>query len=175
MPDGGEVGRGGAPRRAPAAYAGSMMNECRVCRSNSGVERISPAPTIHESEHWLVEHAYPSSLLGWLVIVLKRHAEALHELTREEAAELGTLQWAVADALAATTGCLKEYAMLVAEQPGFHHAHVHLVPRAHDLPAELRGGDVFHFLRPTDDDVLAHDRVRTFCDELAEALEKRLA
>jgi len=57
------------------------VSPCPVCRSNRGVERISPAPPVHEGRFWLVEHAYPCSLLGWLVIVLKGHAEALHDLT----------------------------------------------------------------------------------------------
>ena len=60
---------------------------------------MSPGPVIQERDHWLVEHAYPSSLLGWLVIVLRRHAEALHELTEDEARELGTLVYRTAVAL----------------------------------------------------------------------------
>ncbi len=45
-------------------------------RSLSGEQRISPGPTIYESRYWLVEHAYPCRMLGWLVIVLKRHVIA---------------------------------------------------------------------------------------------------
>ena len=55
--------------------------ECWTCKSNLGEKRISPGPTIYEGKYWLVEHAYPIKMIGWLVIVLKRHAEALHELT----------------------------------------------------------------------------------------------
>ena len=66
--------------------------ECWTCKSNTGEKRISPGPTIFEGEYWLVEHAYPVKTIGWLVIVLKRHAEALHELTPEEFAELAQIQ-----------------------------------------------------------------------------------
>ena len=38
------------------------------------------------------EHAYPVKIIGWLVIVLKCHAEALQELTLEEFAELAQIQ-----------------------------------------------------------------------------------
>ena len=62
--------------------------ECWTCKSNIGEKRISPGPTIFEGQSWLVEHAYPVKTIGWIVIVLKRHAEALHELTIEEFIEL---------------------------------------------------------------------------------------
>src|SRR5690348_12644608 len=62
--------------------------ECWTCKSNTGEKRISPGPTIFEGNYWLVEDTYPIKILGWLVIVLKRHAEALHELTAEEFIEL---------------------------------------------------------------------------------------
>ncbi len=66
--------------------------ECWTCKSNSGEKRISPGATIFEGKYWLVEHAYPVKIIGWLVIVLKRHTEALHELTIEEFAELAQIQ-----------------------------------------------------------------------------------
>jgi diadenosine tetraphosphate (Ap4A) HIT family hydrolase len=52
--------------------------------SNSGDKRISPGCQIFNGKYWLVEHAYPSNLVGWLVIVLKRHCEKLHDLEKEE-------------------------------------------------------------------------------------------
>lgn len=54
-----------------------MNTDCHTCRSLSGERRISPGPTIYEGRNWLIEHAYPTGLKGWLVIVLKRHADAL--------------------------------------------------------------------------------------------------
>ncbi len=65
---------------------------CYTCLSNSGEQRISPGPTIYEGQYWLVEHAYPARRQEWIVITLKRHAEALHELTADEFSELGTIQ-----------------------------------------------------------------------------------
>ncbi len=41
----------------------------------------------------MVDHAYPTSHLGWLVIVLKRHVEALHELRKEEFVELAEIEY----------------------------------------------------------------------------------
>ena len=51
-------------------------SDCPVCRANEGIDRISPGAVIYEGRAWQVEHAYPTSLLDWLVIVLRRHVEA---------------------------------------------------------------------------------------------------
>jgi diadenosine tetraphosphate (Ap4A) HIT family hydrolase len=148
---------------------------CLICESNRGVARISPGPPIYEGEHWIVEHAYPSALLGWLVIVLKRHAEALHLLTEAESVELGMLQWASAKTLASLTGCAKEYIAFFAEMPGFHHVHFHVVPRHPDLDPELRGGKVFAFLHAGRSDTVPADRVAEFCARAATELTTFLA
>jgi diadenosine tetraphosphate (Ap4A) HIT family hydrolase len=147
---------------------------CRVCESNSGAARISPGPPIYEGEHWVIEHAYPSALLGWLVIVLKRHVEAMHLLTEAECAELGVLQWASAKTLASLTGCAKEYLAFFAESPGFHHVHLHAVPCHEDLDPELRGAKVFALLQATRHDVVAGDRVAEFCVEAAKTMSALL-
>lgn len=147
---------------------------CPVCRSNSGVERISPGEPIYEARHWLVEHAYPTSMRGWLVIVLKRHAEALHDLTRDESEELGRMQWAVSRALHRDTACLKEYAMFFAEQPRFSHVHVHMVPRAGDLDPELRGSKVFAHLKAPPGEVLDRVEVARICHRLGHSMRALL-
>ena len=144
-------------------------SHCRVCGQNRGEERISPGAVIYEGTAWRVEHAYPSSLLGWLVIVLQRHAEALHELEPEEAAELGVLQRAVAIALHARFGTAKEYSISYGEAPRFAHLHVHIVPRAFDVAESLRGGGVFAHLKARDD-AIPPATVSRFCDEFGPLL-----
>ena len=148
--------------------------DCPVCRSNEGIERISPGMPIYEGDSWIVEHAYPTYLLGWLVIVLKRHAEALHDLSREEGEELGRLQWAVAKTLAAETGCLKEYTIFFAEVPRFSHVHVHMVPRAPDLEPGLLGGKIFAKLRPEPEEVLSPSEVAAACTRFGRAVRAEL-
>ena len=147
--------------------------DCPVCRANAGVERISPGAVIYEGRAWQVEHAYPSSLLGWLVIVLRRHAEALHELTPDEATELGVLQRAVAVSLQARLGCAKEYTMSYGEAPGFSHLHVHLVPRAFDLDESLRGVRIFGYLK-SPEEAVPPTVVADFCTEIRDVLAAEL-
>ena len=146
---------------------------CLTCLSNSGEHRISPGPPIYEGVGWIVEHAYPTALLGWTVIVLRRHAEALHELTLEEFVELGQLQRAVSLALRAETGCEKEYSICYAEVEGFKHIHFHMIPRAGDLTAERQGGGVFAYLKP-DTEALEPDIVAECCERLRELVDRHM-
>ncbi len=149
-------------------------SHCRVCAQNLGEGRISPGAVIHEGTAWRVEHAYPSSLLGWLVIVLGRHAEALHQLEPAEAVELGILQRAVAIALNAKFGTAKEYSISYGEAPRFAHLHVHIVPRAFEVDESLRGGRVFAHLK-AQGEAISPAIVSEFCDDFGTLLRSVLA
>jgi diadenosine tetraphosphate (Ap4A) HIT family hydrolase len=142
------------------------MPFCHSCASNAGEKRISPGPTIHTGQFWLVEHAYPAALQGWLVIVLKRHAEALHELTGEEFRELGEIQAWAARLLHQETGCLKEYSVCFAEMTGFYHIHFHIIPRAANWPDDLKGGKSFALLKVSEAEAIPAQQIRTFCERL---------
>lgn len=139
--------------------------ECLSCRSISGEKRISPGPFIHEGAYWLVDHAYPTSHLGWLVIVLKRHAEALHELSRAEFAELAEIQYRLAQVMHQDAQIEKEYMMLFAEAPGFSHIHIHFVPKPTNLPAELKGPSIFTLLKVDEEHAVPPDTIRAFCED----------
>src|SRR5579863_4715086 len=139
--------------------------ECLSCRSISGEKRISPGPVIYEGTYWLVDHAYPTSHLGWLVIVLKRHAEALHELSREEFAELAEIQYKLAQVMRQDTRVEKEYMMCFSEAAGFKHIHVHFVPRPESLPPRLTGPAIFKKLKVTHARAVPPDTLRAFCEE----------
>jgi diadenosine tetraphosphate (Ap4A) HIT family hydrolase len=142
--------------------------ECLSCRSISGEKRISPGPIIYEGTYWLVDHAYPTSHLGWLVIVLKRHAEALHELSREEFAELAEIQYKLAQVMRQDPHVEKEYLACFAESPGFSHIHIHFVPRPKNLPAELKGPAVFELLRVDEVHAVLPDTLSAFCEDFKE-------
>ena len=140
--------------------------DCYTCRSISGERRISPGPTIYEGRYWLIEHAYPTRLKGWLVIVLKRHAEALHELTREEFVELGELQALAARLLHETLHSAKEYSVCFAEKEHHRHIHFHIVAIPHDLPDELKGTKIFAMINVTEAEALPPEEIKAFCEML---------
>ncbi|WP_240742219.1 HIT family protein [Micromonospora zingiberis] len=96
-------------------------------------------------------HAFDSRLLGWLVLVPRRHVTSIAELTDDEAASLGIWQVRLSRALTAVTGCAKTYVMQYAEQDGFAHVHFHVVPRMADIPRDHRGPLAFAYLNATPD------------------------
>ena len=142
--------------------------ECLSCLSISGEKRISPGPIIYEGIYWLVDHAYPTSLPGWLVIVLKRHAEALHELSQDEFAELATIQHRLAQVMHHDAAIEKEYTMCFAESSGFQHIHVHFVAKPRDLPAELKGPQVFRALQVDEAHAVPPEQIRAYCEAFRE-------
>ena len=133
------------------------------------MRRISPGPTIYEGRYWQVEHAYPCRLAGWLVLVLKRHAEAVHDLTPAECAELGELQGRTARTLAAVLDCEKEYVLALAEASHFRHVHVHVVAKPRDLPAQFVGARIFDLLKTDEAEPISPAAITQLCEELRAA------
>lgn len=118
----------------------------------------------------MVDHAYPAAYPGWLVIVLKRHAEALHELSFDEFRELADLQYGAVQALSHIFSSSKEYVMAFGEGDGFAHLHVHVVPRSADLPAECRGANIFKCLDPSPDERLGSAQITSISEQLAQGM-----
>lgn len=146
---------------------------CLSCASLSGERRISPGPAIYEGAHWVVEHAHPTALRGWLVLVLRRHAAALHDLSAREWAELGPLQRRAAELLRAELASEKEYAACFAEAPGFQHVHMHVIARPQTLPMAYAGPGIFGLLGPGDAaraaagfPVVPEGEIRALCERL---------
>lgn len=140
--------------------------ECWTCKSNTGETRISPGPTIFEGKYWLVEHAYPVKTIGWLVIALKRHAEALHELTAEEFGELAQIQARLLPLLHEELRCEKEYLSCYAEMEHFRHVHIHVFARPAGFPEELKGGRSFALLKVTAEEAVPPGEIISFCELL---------
>ena len=115
-------------------------------------------------------HAFDSALPGWLVALPRRHVTAIAELGPAEAAELGPLLANLSRALGVVTGCVKTYVLQLAEAEGFSHVHFHVVPRAADVPDDIRGLRVFSVLgRPVGERVADDEQ-----DRLALALAAEL-
>lgn len=143
-----------------------VKTKCWSCRSNSGEERISPGPAIHVGQYWVVEHAYPTGLAGWLVIVLRRHEEALHQLRSEEFIEFGLVLERTIHALRTVFSCDKEYVACYAELEHFRHVHFHVVPRAADLPEHLIGSKSFAFLKVSEAEAVSRAEISSVCEAL---------
>jgi diadenosine tetraphosphate (Ap4A) HIT family hydrolase len=145
--------------------------DCFSCRNDARLPDLPPREQVGYDEHWRAAHANGTALPGWLVLVPRRHVTTIAELTDAEAAGLGTWQVRLSRALHAVTGCEKTYVAQFAEAAGYGHVHFHIVPRAGELPADLRGPRVFGLLGRGAQEAVAEERM----DEIAEAVQAALA
>ncbi|MBF6592655.1 MAG: HIT family protein, partial [Ktedonobacterales bacterium] len=149
--------------------------ECYPCLANAGKLCISPGPVIHDGTYWTIDHAYPAQLAGWVVLVLKRHAEAPHELVPAEWAEMGDLLGRMTRALRDEMGCEKEYVACFAEGDHFHHIHIHVVPKPATLAPAFYGPRCFALLKPGPGEAVPPEEVRDVCVRLRERRHVRRA
>jgi diadenosine tetraphosphate (Ap4A) HIT family hydrolase len=125
---------------------------CKTCelieRRNTGSAPLWDC--IHQTPYWDVVHSYNTALPGWIVLVARRHIEAIDELTEPEALELGLLLRRVSTALREVTGCVKTYVVQFAEHEDHPHVHFHVIPRMADQPEDRRGPRIFQYLNVPD-------------------------
>lgn len=151
-----------------------MTGGCRICELNERAPELPLRERLHEDAAFRVSHGW-SSLPGWLVVVARRHITHLGELAEDEAAGLGTLLRAATGALRQVVGCERTYVMLFAEQEGFRHLHLHVVPRMDGFGPDERATGVFRFLNvPESEQVPVAERER-LARELGAAIRAALA
>lgn len=126
---------------------GPHVDGCRSCAGLAVMKPLSGVPYVYVGDHFVVDHCVPVARAGWFVIVSRRHAAALHELTGEEWSELGALLPRLIRAVHEAANSEKEYVLQMAEAPGFQHIHWHIV--AMHSSDTARGTDVFQLLKPT--------------------------
>lgn len=111
-----------------------MTDECAFCVAD--VEDAPPRERAVRTNRWrLVVHR--SALPGWFLLIPRRHIESLHEMTPEEAADLGPLIQRASTLHVQHFGALKTYVMQFAE--GVSHVHFSLAPRRADIPTDRIG------------------------------------
>jgi diadenosine tetraphosphate (Ap4A) HIT family hydrolase len=134
-----------------------MFDDCYSCNGNARMDRLPPREAILVEGGWRVAHAFGTSLPGWLVVVPLRHVTALHELSEAELSALGPIVGRLSGALERVVGAAKSYCVFYAEQEGFSHVHLHVVPRMPWFTDEQRGPRAFVFLGVPDDEALSEE------------------
>ena len=152
-----------------------MADECLTCAAGEGRIQLSLVPSLVVTDHWRVEQGHPTTVRGWLVVDLRRHAPALHDLTADEWAELATVLASVCDAHREVLGAEKEYVMQFAEADGHQHVHFHVVPRLPEWPPERSGPRVMESLGAKAEGPLTLEEVGPTLDALRDELARRLA
>ncbi|ONH54805.1 HIT family protein [Frankia sp. CcI49] len=122
-------------------------DSCYSCKQEASLATLPIRERILVGAGWRAAHAIRCALPGWLVLVARRHITTIADLDAAAAAELGVLCRTLSLALTDVTGCAKTYVAAFSEAPGFDHLHVHVIPRAHDVPVEERGPSIFRYLR----------------------------
>lgn len=151
-----------------------MAEGCLTCAAGEGRIQLSLVPSLAVTEHWRVEQGHPTKVRGWLVVVLRRHVPALHDLTAAEWADLGTVLAAVCQAHRDAVGAEKEYVMQFAEADGHQHVHFHVVPRLPAWPPELSGPRAMESLGARVADPLTLEEVGPTLEAIRTQLVQRL-
>ncbi len=149
-----------------------MTKSCQTCelvaRRDAGIAPLWDS--IHRTQYWDVVHSYNTALPGWLVLVARRHIEAIDELTDEEAAELGILLRRVSLALKEITGCLKTYVIQFAEAAEHPHVHFHVIPRMADQPEDRRSTKIFGYLGVPEEERVSEGTMNLIAVKVRESL-----
>ena len=128
---------------------------------------------IYRTRFWDVVHSYNTALPGWMVLVARRHIEAIAELSEEESIELGRLITATSQALHEVTHCLKTYVIQFAEAAEHPHVHVHIVPRMADQPQDRRGPQIFGYLGVPEHERVAESAMNRIASDMRQSLIRR--
>lgn len=135
------------------------MASCYSCVQASRLAELPLHERLYIGNGWRVAHAIHCALPGWMVIVPDQHLMSFVELTTAQASAMGPLIVRLSKALTEVTGCSKTYVAMFAEAEGFEHLHIHVIPRAPDLPAELRGPRVFAYLHRPESEWVSPDQM----------------
>jgi diadenosine tetraphosphate (Ap4A) HIT family hydrolase len=125
---------------------------------------------IYRTDHWDVVHSYNTALLGWTVLVTRRHITAIHDMTDAEANELGQLIRQVSIALKETTGCPKTYVVQFAEAADHPHVHFHIIPRMADQPPDRKSTDIFKYLGVPENERVSEDAMTDIASKIRRIL-----
>lgn len=146
---------------------------CRTCellvRRDTGQAPLWD--NIYRTQNWDVVHSYNTALPGWLVLVVRRHIEAVDELTEREAAELGALIQRVSAALKEVTGCVKTYIIQFAEAAEHPHVHFHIIPRMADQPENRRSTKIFGYLGVPEEERVSENEMTRVAKAVRRILE----
>lgn len=100
------------------------------------------------------------------MLALRRHITSVADLTDDETAELGPLIRDMSRALQHVMDCDKTYVVQFAEHKDHPHVHVHVIPRARDLPDEYQGPRVFQLLGVPAEECVSEVRMNEIATEL---------
>ncbi|RYZ03990.1 MAG: hypothetical protein EOO73_25375 [Myxococcales bacterium] len=125
---------------------------CGICQKLA----LSKLQPVFENELWHVRPIDPpSGVLGWMMMVARRHVPGPAHFDEREAASFGPTWCHLQRVLLEVTGALRIYTAAMGESSP--HFHGHLVPRFADMPKDAKGWAVFDLERAAKAGEVVHD------------------
>jgi diadenosine tetraphosphate (Ap4A) HIT family hydrolase len=114
---------------------------CPICDEVAG-RRTPPGGPIHDDGLWLVSHHLgPYTDPGELIVKLRRHVESLADISDTEAASLGPILRAAAEAVDRVLRPERVYVAAFSER--VRHVHFYVLPRTASMPPGHVLSDVY--------------------------------
>jgi diadenosine tetraphosphate (Ap4A) HIT family hydrolase len=110
--------------------------DCLLCT----MERAEERSVVFRDPLWAAEIVPGYDVPGWFILRARRHAD---RITGLDPAELSSFTWRARDLVAAVTevtGAPATYLMVFGEN--YRHFHALIAARSHDIPPELRAGNI---------------------------------
>jgi diadenosine tetraphosphate (Ap4A) HIT family hydrolase len=111
----------------------TTSDDCQYC---AYLRDGLPGGWIYEDEHWAAGGFPLNPVPGWIVVMLRRHVEALTDLTGPELATLGPTAARVSSAITHVVEPTKVYFVVFGELNA--HFHFLLAPRTADMQPDHR-------------------------------------
>ena len=113
-----------------------MMNDCLLCT----MEGADEASVVFRDPLWAAEVVPGYDVPGWFILRARRHAERITGLDDEELSSYGHRARDLAAAVTDVTGAPATYLLVFGEN--YPHFHALVAARGHDVPPDLRGGNL---------------------------------
>ena len=112
------------------------MDDCLLCT----MEGADEASVVFRDPLWAAEVVPGYDVPGWFILRARRHAERITGLDDEELSSYGHRARDLVAAVTDVTGAPATYLLVFGEN--YPHFHALIAPRGHDVPPDLRAGNI---------------------------------
>jgi histidine triad (HIT) family protein len=114
--------------------------DCAICQN---IAAGKPDSYLFENNEWLLRHSRETNIEGYLILEARRHILDLSQATANEIASYGPMLAMATRAIRKVVAPEKVYTFTLAE--AVPHLHIHLIPRAKDMPRAWRGRGILAY------------------------------
>jgi diadenosine tetraphosphate (Ap4A) HIT family hydrolase len=129
------------------------MDECLLCT----MEGADESSVVFRDPLWAAEVVPGYDVPGWFILRARRHAERITGLDDEELSSFGRHARDLVAAVTDVTGAPATYLLVFGEN--YPHFHALIAPRGHDVPPELRAGNLLRLRADHADPAAAEELV----------------